>query len=131
VWSGDAGPLGRHGETKMVQIINQIVQFLQQGIAAVFRFLQLIWTWSFGQIIAVFQSNWQSLPVWKIVLLVIVIGAIAYILYKAALVLWDAVESVFKAFVALLTAFISVLPQIVIAGLIAFAGGWIIHSVNF
>jgi hypothetical protein len=115
----------------MVQIINQIVQFLQQGIAAVFRFLQLIWTWSFGQIIAVFQSNWQSLPVWKIVLLVIVIGAIAYILYKAALVLWDAVESVFKAFVALLTAFISVLPQIVIAGLIAFAGGWIIHSVNF
>ena len=115
----------------MVQIINQIVQFLQQGIAAVFRFLQLVWTWSFGQIVAIFQSDWQSLPVWKIVLLVIVIGAIAYILYKAALVLWDAVEAVFKAFVTLLSAFVSVLPQIVIAGLIAFAGGWIIHSVNF
>jgi hypothetical protein len=115
----------------MAQIISQIVQFLQQGIAAVFKFLQLVWTWSFGQIVSVFQSDWQSLPVWKIVLLVIVIGAIAYILYKAVLVLWDAVEAVFRAFIALLTALVSVLPQIVIAGLIAFAGGWIIHTVNF
>jgi hypothetical protein len=115
----------------MAQIINQIIQFLQQGIAAVFKFLKLVWTWSFGQIVAVFQSDWQSLPVWKIVVLVIVLAAIAYILYRAALVLWEAVESLFKAFVSLLLAFVSVLPQIVIAGLIAFAGGWVIHNVNF
>jgi hypothetical protein len=114
----------------MTQIISQIIQLLQQGIAAVFRFLQLIWTWSFGQIVAVFQSDWQSLPIWKIVVLVLVVAAIAYILYKAALILWEAVESLFKAFVSLLMAFVSVLPQIIIAGLIAFAGGWVIHSVN-
>lgn len=115
----------------MVQIINQIIQFLQQGIAAVFKFLQLVWTWSFGQIIAVFQSNWQALPIWKIVVLIIALAAIAYILYRAALVLWEAVEGLFKAFVSLLMAFVSVLPQIVIAGLVAFAGGWLIHNVNF
>ena len=39
--------------------------------------------------------------------------------------------AVFGAFVALLTAFVSVLPYIVAAGLIAFAGGWVIHNVNF
>ncbi len=115
----------------MTQIISQIIQFLQQGIAAVFKFLQLVWTWSFGQIVSVFQSDWQALPVWKIVVLIVVLAAIAYILYRSALVLWAAVESLFRAFVSLLLAFISVLPQIVIAGLIAFAGGWIIHSVNF
>jgi hypothetical protein len=115
----------------MVQIINQIIQFLQQGIAAVFKFLQLVWTWSFGQIVSVFQSDWQALPIWKILILVVVLGAIAYVLYRAALVLWAAVEALFKAFVALLLAFISVLPQVVIAGLIAFAGGWVIHHVNF
>jgi hypothetical protein len=119
------------GETHMTQIISQIIQFLQQGIAAIFNFLKLIWTWSFGQIVAIFQSNWQSLPIWKIVLLVIVLGAIAYILYKAALVIWEAAVAVFGAFVSLLTAFVTVLPQIVIAGLIAFAGGWVIHNVNF
>ena len=114
----------------MTQVINQIVQFLQQGVAAIFKFLQLIWTWSFGQIVAVFQSNWQALPVWKIVVLVIILAAVAYMLYKAALELWEAAEKVFKAFVALLSAFVSVLPYILIAGLIAFAGGWIINNVN-
>jgi hypothetical protein len=115
----------------MSQIVSQIIHILQQGVSAVFRFLQLIWTWSFGQIVAVFQSDWQSLPVWKIGVLIIVVAAIAYVLYRAALVLWAAVESLFRAFISLLLAFISVLPQIVVAGLIAFAGGWIIRTINF
>lgn len=115
----------------MAKIINQIIDFLQQGIEAIFKFLELVWTWSFGQIISVFQSDWQSLPVWKIVLLILVLGAIAYILYKAALQLWSAAEQVFKAFVGLLSVFVSVLPFIVAAGLIAFAGGWLIQNVNF
>ncbi len=45
-------PLGFMGWRQSVnQIINQIVQFLQQGIAAIFKFFQLIWTWSFGQMV--------------------------------------------------------------------------------
>jgi hypothetical protein len=115
----------------MEQVIRAIVQFLQQGIAAIFTFLELIWTWSFGQIIAVFQSDWQSLPVWKLVVLVAVLAAVAYVLYKAAIALWAAAVVVFHAFVALLGAFISVLPYILAAGLLAFAGGWVIHNVNF
>ncbi len=114
----------------MTQIINQIIQFLQQGVAAIFKFLQLVWTWSFGQIIGIFQSDWQALPVWKIILLVAVLAAVAYLLYKAAVQLWEAAVAVFKAFVALLSAFVMVLPYVVIAGLIAFAGGWVIRTVN-
>jgi uncharacterized membrane protein (DUF485 family) len=38
--------------------------------------------------------------------------------------------SLFKSFIALLTAFVLVLPYVVIAGLIAFAGGWVIQSIN-
>jgi hypothetical protein len=114
----------------VTQIINQIIQFLQQGVAAIFKFLQLVWTWSFGQIVAIFQSDWQALPVWKIVLLVVVLGAVVYLLYKAAVQLWEAAVSVFKAFVGLLSAFVLVLPYVLIAGLIAFAGGWLIRTVN-
>jgi hypothetical protein len=114
----------------VTQIINQIVQFLQQGVAAIFKFLQLVWTWSFGQIISIFQSDWQALPVWKIVILVIVMGIVVYMLYKAAVELWEAAVAVFKAFVALLSAFVTVLPYIVIAGLASFAGAWLIHNVN-
>jgi hypothetical protein len=113
------------------QIISSIMQFLQQGIAAIFKFLELIWTWSFGQIIAVFQSDWKALPVWKLVVPIAVLAALAYVLYKVAIELWEAAVAVFNAFVALLSAFVSVLPYIIAAGLIAFAGGWVIHNVNF
>jgi hypothetical protein len=112
-------------------IINSIVQFLQQGIAAIFKFLQLVWNWSFGQIVSVFSSDWQSLPIWKIVVLIIALGAIAYILYKAFMVLWSGVVALFHAFVELLGKFVSVLPQIVIAGIIAFAAGYVIQHINF
>ena len=112
-------------------IINSVVQFLQQGIAAIFKFLQLIWTWSFGQIVSIFSSDWQSLPIWKIVVLVIALGAIAYILYRAFMAIWSGVVALFQAFVELLGKFVAVLPQIVIAGLIAFAAGYVIQHVNF
>ena len=115
----------------MEGIINSIVQFLQQGIAAIFKFLQLVWNWSFGQIVSVFSSDWQSLPIWKIVILIIALGAIVYILYKAFMVLWSGVVALFHAFVELLGKFVSVLPQIVIAGLIAFAAGYVVQHINF
>jgi hypothetical protein len=115
----------------MNQVITQIVQFLQQGIEAIFRFFQLIWTWSFGQIVSIFQSDWQSLPVWKIVVLVLVCIGIVYVLYKAAVQLWEAAEKILKAFIGLLSVLVTILPFVLIAGLIAAAGGWVIHNVNF
>lgn len=115
----------------MNQIINQIVEFLQQGIAWIFNFFKLIWTWSFGQIIAIFQSDWQSLPIWKIIILVLVVIGIVYVLYKAVRELWDAAEKILKAFIGLLGVLVTILPYILVAGLIAFGGSWIIQNVNF
>ncbi|GJM01525.1 MAG: hypothetical protein DHS20C08_00260 [Rhodomicrobium sp.] len=115
----------------MENIIKQVVQFLSQGIEAILKFLQLIWTWSFGQIVEILQSNWQQLPVWKIVILIAVLLGVAYCLYVSARQIWGAVESLFRAFVALLSAFVTVLPYIVLSGLIAFAGAYVIQSINF
>lgn len=115
----------------MNQIINQIIQFLQQGIAAIFRFFELIWTWSFGQMVAIFQSDWQNLPLWKLVVLALVVAAIVYVLYKAVIQLWKAAEQILKAFIGLLGVLVTILPFILIAGLIAAGGGWIIQNVNF
>jgi hypothetical protein len=112
-------------------IINQIVQFLQQGIAAIFRFFELIWNWSFGQIVAIFQSDWQSLPIWKIAVLAVVVIAVVYVLYKGIIQLWKAAEQILKAFIGLLSVLVSILPFILIAGVIAAAGGWVIQNVNF
>jgi hypothetical protein len=113
------------------QVIDQIINFLQQGISAIFRFIEVIWQWSFGQIIAAVQSDWQSLPPWKIAVLAIVVLAIVYVLYRAVIQLWRAAEQILKAFVGLLMVLISVLPYVLIAGLIAAAGGYVIQHVNF
>ena len=114
----------------MEGIINSIVQFLQQGIAAIFKFLQLVWNWSFGQIVSVFSSDWQSLPIWKIVVLIIALAAIAYILYKAFMVLWSGVVALFHAFVELLgkqpLQFLLIVLNVslqLLPGLLQFAGG--------
>ena len=115
----------------MRQIIDQVINFLQQGIAAIFRFVELIWQWSFGQIISTFQSDWQSLPLWKIAILAIVVVAIIYVLYRAAIELWSAAEQILKAFVGLLLVLVSILPYVLIAGVIAAAGGYVIQHVNF
>ena len=114
----------------MNQVISQIVQFLQQGIAAIFRFFQLIWTWSFGQMMSVFQSDWQSLPPWKIVVLAIVALALAYVIYRIVMELWGAAENILKAFVGLLMVLVSILPLVIVGGLVAAGGSYVIQNVN-
>jgi hypothetical protein len=114
----------------MMQFLNQLVQFLQQGISAIFRFVQMIWTWSIGQITQVVQSPWQGWPIWKQVLLVLVIAGVAWALYKAGKELWKAGESVLGAFAALLGVFVKTLPRVLLAGLIAMGGAWLLNNFN-
>lgn len=119
------------GRLNVKQIIDQIIDFLQQGIAAIFRFFELIWTWSFGEMLAILQSDWQSLPLWKLVVLGLVVIGIVYVLYKAVIQLWKAAEQILKAFVGLLMVLVTILPFILVAGAIAAVGSYIIQHVNF
>ena len=114
----------------MQQLFNQLVQFVQSGIAAIFRFVQLIWTWSVGQITKVIEAPWQSWPLWKQVMLVIVAAAVIWALYKAAKELWEAGERTLAAFAALLGVFVKTLPAVLVAGLIALGGIWLINNLN-
>jgi hypothetical protein len=114
----------------MKQIFDQFLQFLQQGIAAIFRFVRLIWTWSIDQITKVAQAPWDSWPIWKQILLVVVIAAVAYFLFIAARQLWFAGVRVLSAFASFLVALVVTLPTILIAGLISLGGLWVINNIN-
>ena len=46
----------------MHQILDQILRFLQQGIAAIFHFVGLIWNWSVDQIGKLASAPWQDWP---------------------------------------------------------------------
>jgi hypothetical protein len=112
----------------MQQVLNEVGQIAQKLVAVIWQVLQFIWTWSFGQVVKMFQMPFNNLPLWKQVIFVIVVGALAYFFYKIAKDLLKAVQSMLGAIVHLVSALIAMLPQIVYAGLIAFAGAWVITT---
>ena len=114
----------------MQQLFNQLLQLLQQGIAAIFRFVQLIWTWTVSQVTQLTQVPWQNWPFWKQVLLVLVIAGVVWALYKAAKELWEAGERILGAFASLLGVLVKTLPSVLIAGAIALGGIWVLNKVD-
>jgi hypothetical protein len=114
----------------MQQFFNQLLQFLQQGISAIFRFVQLIWTWSVDQISSLVQVPWQDWPLWKQILLVLVIVGVGWALYKAAKDLWEAGERILGAFATLLGVLVRTLPRVMVAGLIALGGVWVLNNLD-
>lgn len=114
-----------------MQFLDQLLNFLRQGLAAIFRFVESIWRWTVEQIMSVPWNALSELELWKQLLLVIVAGAVIYLLYRAARELLEAGEKVLSAFAALLTVFVKTLPPILIAGLVAAGGAWVVNNVSF
>ncbi len=113
-----------------MQFVNQLLQFLKQGLAAIFSFIQVVWQWSVTQILAVPWHQLGTLPWWKIVVLAVTGAVVVYLLYQAGRQLLDAGEKALSAFVTLLTVFVRTLPPILLAGGAAAAGAWVINHVN-
>jgi hypothetical protein len=114
----------------MQEILDQFLQFLQQGIAAIFRFVHLVWTWSIAQISKVMQVPFEAWPLWKQILLIVIAVGVAYALFFAARPLWAAAVRVLAAFVGFLGALVYTLPAILIAGAIALVGLWTLNNFN-
>jgi len=114
-----------------MQFLNQLLQFLQQGLAAIFRFIHTVWTWSVSQIQAVPWNELSNLPFWKVILLGLIGAAVVYLLYRAIRELLEAGEKALSAFATLLTVFVKTLPPVLLAGVAAAVGAWIINHVTF
>lgn len=114
----------------MRQAFNQLLQFLHQGIAAIFRFVQMIWTWSVDQITVLLSVPWQQWPLWKQLLLVLVLAGVIWALYKAAKDIFQAGERILSAFASLLGVLVHTLPSVVLAGVIALGGVWLMNHLD-
>jgi len=113
-----------------MQFINQLLQFLQQGLAMIFRFIAQICQWTITQVSAVPWNRLDQLSLLKVILLVLIGAAVVYLLYRAGKELLEAGEKLLSAFVTLLTVFVRTLPYILIAGAVAAGGAWVLNHVN-
>ena len=114
----------------MQQVFDQLLKFLQQGIAAIFRFVQLIWTWSIDQISKLTAVPWQEWPLWKQVLLVLILAGVLWALYRAGRELLEAGAAVLAAFAGLLGTLVQTLPHVFLAGVIALGGVWLVNHLD-
>ena len=114
-----------------MQFIDQLLNFLRTGISAVFRFVETIWRWSVQQILSVPWRSLGDLPLWKQLLLVVIAGVVLYFLYKAVKELLEAGEKALAAFATLLSVFVRTLPPVLLAGLAAAVGAWVLNNISF
>jgi hypothetical protein len=116
------------GASAVKEASDQSVQFVADGLARVLGFIQEVWAWSGDQIVIMTQAPWETWPLWKQLLLIIVAGAVIYALFLAAQQLWWATVNVLSAVATFVGTLIVTLPTIFLAGAIALAGLWIINN---
>ena len=114
----------------MQQIVSQVLHFLQTGIEAIFRFVEMIWTWSVHQVTKLVEVPWQDWPVLKVILLIVVAAAVIWALYRVFWELWLGAERVLSAFAGLLVIFVHTLPRVLLAGVIALGGVWVMNHLD-
>jgi hypothetical protein len=114
----------------MKQVFDQLLKFLRDGIAAIFRFVELIWTWSVDQIARLATVPWQQWPLWKQFLLVLILVGVIWALYRAGRELLQAGAAILGAFADLLGVLVRTLPHVLLAGVIALGGVWVINHLD-
>jgi hypothetical protein len=114
----------------MKQIFDELLKFLEQGISAIFHFVELIWTWSVDQISKLMAVPWQEWPLLKQILLVLIVAGVLWSLYRAGRELLEASAAILAAFARLLGALVQTLPHVFLAGVIALGGVWLINHLD-
>ena len=114
----------------MKQVFDQLLRFLHEGIAAIFHFVELIWTWSVDQITRLMAVPWQDWPLWKQVLLVLIIAGVVWALYRAGMELLAAGAAILASFARLLGVLVQTLPHVFLAGVIALGGVWLVNHLD-
>jgi hypothetical protein len=123
-------PQRKTEESAMHQILSQILHFLQQGIAAIFRFIELIWVWSVDQVAKLAAVPWNDWPILKVILLAIVVAAVIWALFSVVWELWLGAARILSAFATLLVVFVHTLPRVLLAGVIALGGLWLMNHLD-
>jgi hypothetical protein len=114
----------------MKQVFDELLRFLHQGIAAIFRFVELIWTWSVDQISKLAAEPWQQWPLWKELLLLLILVGVVWALYQVGRELFEAGAEILSAFARLLGVVVRTLPHVLLAGVIALGGVWLVNHLD-
>jgi hypothetical protein len=115
----------------MQQFFNIFIDFVRQGVGAIFRFVQAVWMWAVEQVGKLLQQPFQDWHPWKLLVMTAIAVGVVWYLYKAIWELWDAWQKILAALATLMAVLIKTVPQVLIAGLIALAGVALLSALDF
>jgi hypothetical protein len=115
----------------MQQFFDVFIEFVRHAIGAIFRFVAAVWMWAAEQLGKLLSMPWQDWPLWRVLLLAALIYGLGWYLWKSLSELWDAGKKTLAALGTMMGVLIKTLPQIVLAGLIALAGVWLLSNLDF
>lgn len=113
-----------------MQLVDQLLQLLRQGLAVIIRYIDQIWSWAILQVESVPWTEFGQLLLWQQVLLVLTGGAVIYLFYTAIKELLDAGKRLFDAIATLFSVLISTLVPAILAGLVAAGGAWVVNNIT-
>jgi hypothetical protein len=113
-----------------MDLVNQAAKLAQEFFAFVGHLIVLIWDWTFGQFFRMFQMPFVTLPLWKQVLYVLVVMAIAYILYRVGMKILETILRIFRAIVEFFVSMIEGSRDVLFVGIGALVVAWIISNVG-
>ena len=114
----------------MKQVFDQLLRLLHEGISAIFHFIELIWMWSVDQITRLAAVPWEQWPLWKQFLLVVILAAVVWALFQVGRELFYAGAAILSAFAHLLGVLVRTLPHVMLAGIIALGGVWLVNHLD-
>jgi hypothetical protein len=114
----------------MQEFFNVFIDFVRQAIGAIFRFVAAVWSWAAEQMARVLSTPWHDWPIWRVILLAVLIYGLGWYLWKSLVELWDALKKTLAALATMMGVLIKTLPQIVLAGLIALGGVWLLSNLD-
>ena len=76
------------------------------------------------------SAPWQDWPLWKQLLLILILAGVLWSLYRAGRELLEAGAAILAAFAGLLAVLVQTLPPIFMAGVIALGGVWLVNHLD-
>ena len=113
----------------MNQSVHQLLQVILQGISWVLRTIEVLWIWSWSQIVHAFDMSWWNLPPWKIVVGLIFVAVLAWILLQLLSRSLAAFEKIAAAFWMMTLTLFGVVTFVAIAGVFSRGFQWVVTTV--
>ena len=114
----------------MNEVFNQASRIAQQFFELIGRVIVLIWSWTFGQFGGMFHLPFMTLPLWKQVLYVLVVVALAYILYRIGRQILDTIVKIVRVIIELFLILIEKSLDVLVVGIAALVVAWIITNLG-